>query len=359
MDATTLIRLGAKHAASVLPESLYLATGFDLTKPTTIRGVLNDRCNYKCLHCGCWRLDKFDEMGIDLWIAAMASLKEFLGRFVVQFIGGEPFVKRGFLDLLESCRSREIDFGLITNGSAFVRSETVRRLVATRPMNVDISVDGPTAEIHDHIRGVPGSLADIERGIGALVEERGRAGVSFPIRIKPTINALNFRAMPDLVRWTTAIGASSVDINVLGGWTEEARTLLWPTPDEVTELRGVVDELLRMKRAGAPIETSEHHLLGMPDHFLRNPVAPEVGTCRIGLRVYTILPTGLVESCAHFPPIGDAKTQSAREIWTSALTREARKRTVECQRGCFYGCMATKPFKEKVRRGLMLLAGPS
>ena len=49
-----------------------------------------------------------------------------------------------------------------------------------------------------------------------------------------------------------------------------------------------------MKAAGAPLETSEHSLLGMPDLFRRKPVAPEVATCRIGLSVFSINPSGMV-----------------------------------------------------------------
>jgi MoaA/NifB/PqqE/SkfB family radical SAM enzyme len=55
------------------------------------------------------------------------------------------------LDLLEFCHEHSIDFGVITNGSAFESERVIRRLVAARPLKVDISVDGPTAEIHDRL----------------------------------------------------------------------------------------------------------------------------------------------------------------------------------------------------------------
>jgi sulfatase maturation enzyme AslB (radical SAM superfamily) len=254
------MRIGLKQASASLPEILYLNTSVDLTRPTLVRGVINERCNYKCLHCGCWRLGEYREINIAQWTHALASLKEFLGSYTIRFSGGEPFIKKGFLDLFEYCRDRSIGFGLITNGSAFISPEVVRRLTATRPLNLDISVDGPKSVLHDRLRGAPGSLAAIERGIEGLRAEQRRTGVSFPIRIKPTINAMNFRSMPALVIWTVNVGASSVDFQPIRHWTEESRGALWPTPEVISEMEAMIAELIGLKRAGAPIETADHVL---------------------------------------------------------------------------------------------------
>jgi len=354
MDLALIARLGMQHLSSNIAEAIYLGSGFDLTRPTEVRATLTRRCNYKCLHCGCWREAHGPEMSIDRWKAGVASLKEFAGRFRVQFVGGEPFVKKGFLDLLEFCRSESIDFGVITNGSAFANGRVVARLVSARPIKVEISVDGPTPEIHDRLRGEPGSLKAIEAGVRNLRRARREASASFPIRIKPTLNAVNFRTMPELVEWAVEQGATSIDIEPNREWTEESKGELWLSADEIVELESVVARLIRMKADGLPIETSDHKLLGMPDHFRRRKVAPEVGTCRIGLRVFSIDPQGLVTSCLAFQPLGDLSRQSAREIWTGAAGREVRRGTVACERGCPYSCFATKPIVHTIKRGLMV-----
>ena len=157
-------------------------------------------------------------MSIDQWKKGLESIREFLGSYRVQFVGGEPFVKNGFLELLEFCRELSIDFGVITNGSAFASDRVVRRFVSARPLKVEISVDGPTAETHDRIRGVPGSLLSITVGIQKLRDASRELGVDLPIRIKPVLSALNFRAMPELVTWSIEQGATSIDIQpVLNG----------------------------------------------------------------------------------------------------------------------------------------------
>ena len=293
-------------------------------------------------------------MSIDQWKRGLASIKEFIGPYRIQFVGGEPFVKKGFLDLLEFCRAEALDFGVITNGSAFTNDRIVERLVAARPMKLEISVDGPTAEIHDRLRGAPGSLEAIEAGVRNLRRAHREAGVSFPIRIKPTLNSANFRTMPALVRWTVDHGATSIDVAPNREWTEESKTELWLSAEETVELESVVAELLQMKAEGWPIETSEHHLRNMPDHFRRRKVPPEVATCRIGLRVFSINPQGLVKSCGLFQPLGDLSHQSAHEIWTGPVAEEVRRQTTACDRGCPYGCAATKPIVHTIQRGLMV-----
>jgi MoaA/NifB/PqqE/SkfB family radical SAM enzyme len=354
MDLAVIGRLGMRHVSTILPEAIYLKTYIDFTRPTEVRASLTERCNYKCLQCACWRFETYPEISIDQWKGALASVKQFLGRYAVQFVGGEPFVKKGFLELLEFCRRESIDFGVITNGSAFASDSVVDRFVRARPVKLEISVDGPIPEIHDRLRGVPGSLESIATGIRKLRDGQHRLGIRFPLRIKATLNAFNFRAMPDLVTWAKEHGATTIDIEPIREWTDESKNELWPSPEDLGDLQSVILELLRMKESGAAIETSEDKLLGMLKHFRREPVPLEVSTCRVGLRAFAIDPRGIVRSCGDFAPLGNITVQSAREIWTGASAREVRQATVACTKGCAYGCYATKSMGQKIKRGLMV-----
>jgi len=359
MDVGTVLRLGVRQLSTMLPEAAYLSTGFDVTRPTEIRASVTDRCNYKCLQCACWRFEDQDELSIDQWKAAFRSLKKFLGSYRVQFVGGEPFVKRGFLDLLEFCREESIDFGVITNGSAFASDRLVERFVKVGLLKVEISVDGPSPEIHDSLRGTPGSLAVISAGIRRLCDARQRLGIHFPIRIKATLNAVNFRSMPKLVEWAASHGATTIDIEPIREWTDESKTSLWPQVADLDDLHHVLTELIRLKTGGASLETSEHKIRGMLAHFRREKVEPEVSTCRVGLRTIGIDSKGIVRSCSHFAPLGDISRQSAREIWTGATARKLRREMVACRRGCVYGCQASKSLLERARRGLMVFGNSS
>jgi hypothetical protein len=109
-----------------------------------------------------------------------------------------------------------------------------------------------------------------------------------------------------------------------------------------------------MKAEGAPIETTERRLRSIENHFRREAVAPTISPCRIGVRVFGIHPDGQVYCCADFEPLGDITRQSARAIWTGAVARDIRRRTVACTKGCSYGCRESKSVADTIRRGLMI-----
>ena len=90
---------------------------------------------------------------------------------------------------------------MITNGSAFASRKIVERVVASKPLKIDISVDSSTADVHDMARGVEGSLARIERGLDLLVSERNKAKDRFPIRIMTTVHRLNAGNLERIACW--------------------------------------------------------------------------------------------------------------------------------------------------------------
>lgn len=80
--------------------------------------------------------------------------------------------------------------------------------------------------------------------------------------------------------------------------------------------------------------------------------------CRIGMRNYFIRSDGRVEMCWNFPPIGNVRTQTAREIWYGKEGAERRKETVACETLCLFTCLSQKNLSDKFKMGLKLLGGP-
>ena len=356
MKLTTLASLAVKHAQNDIAERIYLSTAYDTTRPITFYGEINERCNIKCRYCPYWRMKEYaTEMTIDEWQRGLLSIKDFVGTFSINFNGGEGFIKPGFVDLLAWCHANGISAGATTNGSALTRPNA-QKLVAASPLNINISVDTPNAELNDYLRGCPGLFKRLSTGITYLVEQRESLRASFPIVIKPTVTALNFRDIPDLVEWTKRIGASCVYPQPVSRSTPETYDELWIKEPELPEFERMVRRLIEMRRAGEPILTPEPVLASMPDHF-RLKRAPQTALpCRIGLRNFMILTNGDVHLCHRaFPAVGNLKTQTAREIWYSAKAREVRKRTVACQRLCLGACVSPKTIPDKIKMGLVML----
>ena len=353
------IRLGRQSYARIRTsfyERFLRWTGWDFTRPVFFRCALTERCNYKCQYCSHWRQESYsNEMSLNEWKKAILSLKYFSSPLLLQFTGGEPFVWPHFVELVEFCHSIGVDWSFITNGSAFSSERTVRRIVAARPLKIDISVDGSTGDIHDRARGMDGSLARIERGIRLLVSERDRTGQRFAIRIKPTVHRLNVDNLRDIVDWSKKHGATSVDFSPVVLWRQEEIDNLRIGPEQIGMLRSQLREIVELKTNGQPIETSVERLKDIEAHFSGAERQYGLGECRAALRDFWIDPKGDVRGCACFETIGNIRKQTAKAIWKSKGAKKNRLDFLNCRVSSpAMPCTATRTIRADVRRGLML-----
>jgi MoaA/NifB/PqqE/SkfB family radical SAM enzyme len=355
MDALTLSKLGIKHTQNAVAESLYINYNYDMTKPVTFYGIVNERCNVKCLQCEYWRLKEYqNEMTIEEWQNALLSIKEFVGDFSINFSGGEPYIKKGFLDLLAFGHQNGINCGVTTNGYCMTK-ENAAKTVAAHPFNVNISLDGHNAELHDYLRGQPGLFDRLSKGVEYLRSEQAKQGVKFPITLKPTINRLNFRYLPEIIKWAEQIGATTVNFQPVNRWTPETYEELWIEEEDLAEFEQMIECLIKMKKNGAPIMNSDEIMRLMIPHFREEKAPPESRPCRVGLRNFWIDTRGDVKLCNDYPVVGNIKEQSAREIWYGEKTQEIRRQTVACGKLCLITCVSQKTILDKVAMALKLL----
>lgn len=351
-----LLKLALKHGRNALSESLYLKLGIDRTRPVFFYALSTDKCNLQCLSCGNWRHPASHEMTTQEWEAALLNIKEFVGGFSINFSGGEPLTKKGFIGLLDFCARQDILAGFTTNGLALSRS-VAERVAAVSPFNVNISVDGPNAEIHDYLRGRPGLFEKVALGIEHLVRERAAHQARFPIVIKPTVSAVNFQAMPELVDWAVSMGVTAINFQPAldWDWTPETRDELWIQPGRFPELNQVIAELVELKRKGAPILNTEESLRLMIPHFRGDKAPAKYLPCRVGLGYFYIDAGGGVKICPHLPAIGNLRDQKAHDIWYGDEAAKVRRQTVDCRRLCLLTCVSNKSIGDRVRMGMKLL----
>ena len=361
MEKLAILGAGIARCKGAIREGLYLRTGLDLTVPDAIRGIVNQRCNYHCLYCYSWQRDRFPEISIAEWQEALRSLKAFAGRYTIQFGGGEPFLKKGFTQLLDFCHQNGIAWGVITNGS-LLDQQTVEAIVDAGPQNVDLSIDSSDPATNDLVRGAVDSVRVIGEGLERLSRERARRGRRFLIRIKPTVTLQSFRHLTALLPWALERGADDVDYSPVRPepfWTEQTFATLWIGEPQLPELRRVVEALVELKLGGAPIETTVEKLRSFPDHFLRRQVHHGVSPCRVGMRDYFIRPDGEVETCWEYPTIGSVTGQSARALWRGPKARALRAQTVACRKFgtlvCANSCITHRTLWQEGLRALQFL----
>ena len=147
---------------------------------------INQVCNLKCNHCFFWKMEEEPYGFTDDQILSL--IDEYLdlagtGAHVVS-CGGEPMLslKRYFL-ISKRCRELDLRFLSVTNGSLIKTPEFAAKIVTEGPAEVTVSMDGPHAELHDHMRGVNGSFEVTKRAVELLCEARQKTGSNTRIHV--------------------------------------------------------------------------------------------------------------------------------------------------------------------------------
>jgi uncharacterized Fe-S cluster-containing radical SAM superfamily protein len=139
-----------------------------LEAPICLTWEVTYGCNLACAHC-LSSSGKRDPR--ELSTEECRSLIDELARMRVFYVnvgGGEPLVRRDFLDLVDHAVERKVGVKFSTNG-ALITEEAAARIAATDYLDVQISIDGATPETNDPVRG-RGSYALARRGMDRLAE---------------------------------------------------------------------------------------------------------------------------------------------------------------------------------------------
>lgn len=136
--------------------------------------VAGTRCNLECTHCfiSCSPHNRsFGFLPLDS-IRAYLDDAAALGVKEVYFTGGEPFLHRRMVDILE-CTLQRFPATVLTNGTVFTH-DALRRLRAAEDASIyslelRVSLDGFTAADNDPVRGV-GTFARILAGVEMLLK---------------------------------------------------------------------------------------------------------------------------------------------------------------------------------------------
>ncbi|WP_219413841.1 mycofactocin radical SAM maturase [Pseudonocardia nigra] len=144
-------------STTVRPANATLIEQFErgLNAPICLTWELTYACNLECAHClsSSGRRDP-RELSTAQCEAVIDELQR-MQVFYVNIGGGEPTIRPDFWHLLEYAVAHQVGVKFSTNGSR-ITPERARFLAGTDYVDVQISLDGATAEVNDYVRG-PGS----------------------------------------------------------------------------------------------------------------------------------------------------------------------------------------------------------
>src|SRR5438477_8458551 len=130
---------------------------YGLAAPICLTWELTYACNLACVHClsSSGRRDP-RELSTAECMGVIDELER-MQVFYVNIGGGEPTVRRDFWELVAYAVAHHVGVKFSTNGSR-ITPERAAWLAGSDYVDVQVSLDGATAEVNDAIRG-PGSYA--------------------------------------------------------------------------------------------------------------------------------------------------------------------------------------------------------
>lgn len=312
-----------------------------LSAPICLTWELTYACNLNCVHClsSSGRRDP-RELSTQECEAVIDELQR-MGVFYINIGGGEPTVRPDFWHLIDYSVSHNVGVKFSTNGILLDKNRA-RQLAASDYVDVQVSLDGATAEVNDRIRG-KGSYATAIRALENLAD----AGFQ-NAKLSVVVTRENVGQLDDLKRIADRYGATLRLTRLRpAGRGADVWDQLHLLPDQQ---RGLYEWLLE---AGENVLTGDSffHLSALGKRL------PGMNLCGAGRVVCLIDPVGDVYACpfAVHPTFlaGNLRDHGGlAEIWTQSTTFKQLRTPQEtgvcgsCQAFdvCRGGCMAAKFF---------------
>ena len=319
------------------------------------------RCNLKCVHCSLWdRPEGEEEMTLDEMKKVVLDVKNWLSLPALDILGGEAFLRPETMEIIRFATANGVFIKIVTNGT-MLTDKVSRELIELGVHKVCISIDGINADTHDKTRGVDGAFERTLRGVERFKSWKDKLGGSTRINISTIVDAATLREIPAVLDWVIEMGLDELhlvplDQNVGGveygadgfnfedSWFE--RNPLWVR--DIPLLEKVVAYVIEKKRAGYPVADPITYLEHMIPYFRDAGGIQHKRPCRAGSELVRITPQGGMSFCPFEPALGDLRTSTPAEIWTSPEAAAAREKINGCTKKCFIPFCA---WDEKERRG--------
>jgi radical SAM protein len=127
--------------------------------PKLVYWELTRACDLACTHCRAEAIAQRDprELSTEEAKALLAEFRAF-GDPPPQLVmtGGDPLKRPDFFDLLQHGRGIGLPVSVAPSGTPLLTRDAIWALAANGVESMSLSIDGPTAEIHDRFRGVAG-----------------------------------------------------------------------------------------------------------------------------------------------------------------------------------------------------------
>jgi len=279
------------------------------------------RCNLRCHFCNVWK-ERIPELEPEDALKIIKELADF-GVAVIGFTGGEPTMRLDLEKLSSTARSFGVFTSLNTNGTMI--NEGRAKEIGKSFDIVNVSLDG-FKEVHDSVRGIPGTFETAMRGIKNLKESGVKIGICLTIHKKNFHQVLplfySFRKLVDFVSFQPVHP--------------------YPPPSELSlspeEAATLVNDLLALKeKEPSYVGPLESYIKMLKPYFAQE--VPMI--CDAGSLYAWLNPDGQLLACCAFEEnyIGNLTKETLEDLWDSERRLHALNAVSKCK-GCLMQCTA-------------------
>ena len=260
---------------------------------------LTYRCNFRCVHCyNTTHGGAATELDTEEWFDALDQLAD-MGCYLLTLTGGEVFVHKDIVPIIQHACDRQFSLRFNTNGS-LIDEKMLQKFEPMRPFlqSFDVSFYGADAEQHDTLAQRPGSYNNTLRAVRLLSEAK------FNLVAKFVTMRDNF----------DGIEKFEDDMTRLGVHHAIHTGSLIPQTDRNTK------PLVQI------LNDAQYRKL-LSTRGSKNSSSSSPGTCKPGHVRGAITPDGHVSPCEWLTDFkyGNLREQSLRDIWYSPGFLDFRK----------------------------------
>jgi radical SAM protein len=165
-------------------------------KPILIFWETTKACGLACKHCRAEAITKPlpNELSHEESIKLIDQISEF-GRPspILVLSGGDPLMRNDIWELIEYAKEKGIVTALSPSVTPLLNDNTIEKISKYGVSSVSISIDSPYKEIHDKIRGIPGTW---DRSI-EVVRKMNEKGIK--VQINTSVMKSTVEGLPDMV----------------------------------------------------------------------------------------------------------------------------------------------------------------
>jgi radical SAM protein with 4Fe4S-binding SPASM domain len=279
--------------------------------PYYIALELTLKCNMRCIHCGSAAGNiRQDELSTEEWIKVCRDASK-IGCKLITFLGGEPFLRKDWIEIANNIKDFGMNVSIITNGFA-IDDKIVTQLKEIQPYTVAISIDGSIPGTHDTIRQVKGSYEKCLSSLELLTKN------TIPTSIVTTVHKKNIKELPTMrdfllnkkIAWQIQIA------DTMGRFPRK----LHVSPEEFYSL-GLFIASIRSQYSVDELPVTGAHCIGYNSQLLPNvTISPKWMGCQAGVTVLGIQSDGSVKGCLSLSDEfveDNIREKSLIDIWTN------------------------------------------